>query len=593
MNTKQTMESMLEDLRSELEAASGKRICDTILYNVKIVDVYSERITDGSVAIYNGHIVAINPSEHIKARNMLDGHGQYAVPGFIDSHVHVETTLLTPEALGNLLAPWGTTSMFVDAMEIANVAGLEGLNSLVNSSSHLPFRMYLEIPSRVPTMPGFETTGGTLEVSEVEQLFEDDAAISLGELDPSKVLDIKDKYLRKILCTLLNRRICNGHAIGLSPQDLNVYAAGHLADDHECVSGDDLINRLRVGIGVMLREGSSERNTVELVKCVLANGLPTDSLMFCTDDKHANDIAREGHISYNIQLAIDLGMPAITAIKMASLNAARHFHMEHELGSIAPGRFADIVLLQSLDKIVPAMVIKGGKVVFDGEKKYSRINTHYPDKLMNTVKLPRNLCANSFRIPAEGSRALCRVIGMIPNQIINEEHQIWMDITDGEVKPDLRRDILKLAVVERYGKTSNVMSAFVQGFGLKNGALASSVSHDHHNIVVVGCNDNDMLLAVRELEKTQGGFAAVAGGKIAGTMPLPLAGLMSTEPADIVMGRMDELNGIVEKLGCCMKAPFMSLSFISLPTVPQLGLTDMGMVDVLEHRFIDSIIETK
>ena len=593
MSNKQSMNKMLEDLHGELEAASGKRVCDTILYNVRIVDVYSERITDGSVAIYNGHIVAINPGEHIEARNRLDGHGWFAVPGFIDSHVHVETILLTPEALGDLIVPWGTTSMFVDAMEIANVAGLEGLNALMNSSENLPFRMYLEIPSRVPTMPGFETTGGTLEASEVEELLESDAVISLGELDPSKVLDIRDSYLRKILCTLSNRRICNGHAIGLCPQELNIYATGHLADDHECVSSDDLINRLKVGIGVMLREGSSERNTAELVRCILANNLPTDSLMFCTDDKHANDIAREGHISYNVQLAINLGLPAITAIKMASLNAARHFHMEHELGSITPGRFADIILLPSLEKIVPAMVMKGGEVVFDGERKISAVEVHYPDSLMKTVKLPKHISADSFRITASGSQALCRVIGMIPNQIVNEEHKLWMRISDGEIKPDLQRDILKLAVVERYGKTNNVKAAFVQGFGLKKGALASSVSHDHHNIVVVGCDDNDMLLAVRELEKMQGGFVAVAEGKVLGVMPLPLAGLMSIKPADVVMKGMDELNETVAKLGCSMKAPFMSLSFISLPTVPELGLTDMGMVDVLGHCFIDSVVETK
>lgn len=593
MNTLQDLESMVEDLRSELEAASGKRICDTVLYNVKIVDVYSERIYDGSVAIHNGRIIAVNPDEHIRAHEMIDGKGQYAVPGFIDAHAHIETTLLTPMALGDLVAPWGTTSMFVDAMEIANVAGIDGLNSLVNSSSCLPFRMYLEIPSRVPTMPGFETTGGTLEVSEVEQLFENDVVISLGELDPSKILNIKEDYLQKILCALLNGRICNGHAIGLNCQELNVYATGHIADDHECVSGDDLLNRLRVGIGVMLREGSSERNTADLIKCIIANGLPTDSFMFCTDDKHANDIAHEGHISYNIQLAINLGMPAITAIKIASLNAARHFHMEHDLGAIAPGRLADIVLLPSLNKITPTMVIKNGKVVFNGEKKYSSVNANYSHELMNTVKLPSNICADDFRIIAKGSKALCRVIGMISDQIINEERQIWMDIQDGEIKQDTNRDILKLTVVERYGKTHNVMSSFVQGFGLKKGAIASSVSHDHHNIVVVGCNDNDMLIAVRELEKSQGGFTAVADGKIIGIMPLPLAGLMSTKSADTVLEQMDKINETVIKLGCNMKAPFMSLSFISLPTVPQLGLTDMGMIDVLGHRFIEPIIKVK
>ena len=388
-------------------------------------------------------------------------------------------------------------------------------------------------------------------------------------------------------------RICNGHAIGLNPLELNMYAAGHLMDDHECVTYQELLERLRVGIRVLIREGSSERNGKELLGAVAQHKLPTDHLMFCTDDKHVQDIVREGHISYNVQLAIDAGISPVKAIQMATLNTARHFRMEDRLGSITPGRMADLMLLPNLTQIKPSLVLKDGRIVAENGKAAPAVHKEYPSHLFDTVHISPAVCEESFAVSAQGSQAKCRIIDLIPDQIINNEQQLWMDIRDGRIETDPQRDILKLSVVERYGKNGRVCSAFVKGFQLKNGALASSVSHDHHNIVVVGTNDRDMLCAVRELDRLHGGFAAAVDGGIAASIALPLGGLMSPLSAGEVMSQMERVNAAAAKLGCTMAAPFMTLSFISLPTVPQLGLTDVGLIDVLRHSTCPLILETQ
>ena len=587
------MKERIEQLKRQLEAAGGLRKADLLLTNLQLVDVYTEEIRPASISIYDGHIVAIDPDPAVGAEQVIDCGGQYAVPGFMDAHVHVETTLLTPEALAEVIVPWGTTTLMVDAMEIANVAGEEGLLALVDQADKLPFRMFLEIPSRVPTAPGLETTGGVLGPKEVRRLMNRRESVSLGDLDPSKILDLRDEYLEKVLATMDSGRICNGHAIGLNPLELNMYAAGHLMDDHECVTYQELLERLRVGIRVLIREGSSERNGKELLGAVAQHKLPTDHLMFCTDDKHVQDIVREGHISYNVQLAIDAGISPVKAIQMATLNTARHFRMEDRLGSITPGRMADLMLLPNLTQIKPSLVLKDGRIVAENGKAAPAVHKEYPSHLFDTVHVSPAVCEESFAVSAQGSQAKCRIIDLIPDQIINNEQQLWMDIRDGRIETDPQRDILKLSVVERYGKNGRVCSAFVKGFQLKNGALASSVSHDHHNIVVVGTNDRDMLCAVRELDRLHGGFAAAVDGGIAASIALPLGGLMSPLSAGEVMSQMERVNAAAAKLGCTMAAPFMTLSFISLPTVPQLGLTDVGLIDVLRHSTCPLILETQ
>ncbi len=587
------MEQRLESLRQELKASSGKAAADLFIRNIRILDVFTEEIKEGSLVIKNGRIVALSPGWEVKAADVYDGGGMIAVPGFMDSHIHIETTLLTPEALSTVIVPWGTTTLFVDAMEIANVAGMKGLQDLLGQSGDLAFRMFMEVPSRVPTAPGLETTGGVLGVEEVAQLLGQPNAVSLGELDPPKVLNIMDDYLKKILSAREEGRICNGHAIGLDWDDLNTYAAAGLSDDHESVEYSELKERLSLGIRALIREGSSERNLDTLIRGILKDGLPTEDLLFCTDDKHVSDIVREGHISYNVQRAIDLGMNPVKAIKIATLNTARHFRLDHELGSLTPGRFADILLIPDLNTISPRAVFKGGKLVAENGVITEERSGRYPDYLNHTVTLGKDFSYRRFAVPAEGTEARVRVIDLIRDQIINRETSEWLPIADGSVRPDTEKDVLKLAVVERYGKNGNVQTGFVRGFGLREGAMASSVSHDHHNIVVAGSSDQDMELAVRELERLQGGFALVRDGAVIASVALPIGGLMSPDPAGAVMEQMDRLNAAVGELGCPMASPFMSLSFISLPTVPELGLTDLGLIDVDSRTIIPVVLECK
>lgn len=584
------MNQQLKFLKEELNTASGKMKADMHIKNIRILDVYTETIYPGSLVVKNGKIVASTPSWEVEAEQEYDGENMIAVPGFMDTHVHIETTLLTPEALSSVIVPWGTTTLFVDAMEIANVIGIKGLRALLNNNSDLPFRTFMEVPSRVPTAPGLETTGGILGVAEVDELLNDDIAVSLGELDPEKVLNLKEEYLEKILCAKQKNMICNGHAIGLNWDQLNVYSTAGLSDDHESVEYQELFERLRLGIKALVREGSTERNVDTLIKGVIKHNLPTEDLLFCTDDKHVNDIAREGHISYNIQRSIDLGMAPIKAIKIATLNAAKHFRLDHQLGSLSPGRFADLVLLKELDQIKPAVVFKSGIPVAAEGKLFTELSGSYPDFLNTTVKLSEDFTSRNFVVNLKGGKAKVRVINLYADQIINYETQENLEVVDGIVQTDQARDILKLSVVERYGKNGQVGSAFVRGFKLKSGAIASSVAHDHHNIVVVGTNDDDMLKACQELEKCQGGFVAVDQGKVKGLLPLPIGGLMSPLSADEVMRKMDKLNAIVGSMGSELPAPFMTLSFVSLPTVPELGLTDKGLISVKDHQIIPVIV---
>jgi adenine deaminase len=584
------VEKQYESLLSSLKAASGQVKADLLISNLRIVDLYTETVFPGSLLINDARIVAVNPSWSIRADETFDGQGMYAVPGFMDAHVHIETTLLTPEALASVIVPWGTTSMFVDAMEIANVLGIRGLKALLQNSD-LPFRNFMEVPSRVPTAPGLETTGGVLGVAEVDELLAEENAVSLGELDPDKILNFKEEYLRKIITARKRGKICNGHAIGLDWDQLNVYAAAGLSDDHESVKYEELFERLRLGVKALVREGSTERNAKELMAGVVQNRLPTEDLLFCTDDKHVNDIASEGHISYNIQLAVDLGLEPVKAIKIATLNTAKHFRLDHKLGSLTPGRLADIVLLEDLSRIKPAHVFKDGRLVASGGRLLKELSGTYPDFMNSTVTLSPDFRETDFRVPASGSEAKVRVINLYSDQIINFATEEVLPVAGGAVQTDLQKDILKLSVVERYGKNGQVASGFVRGFKLKEGALASSVSHDHHNIVIVGANDLDMYLAAKELEACQGGFVAVAGGRVVGLLPLPLGGLMSPHPAERVMREIDVLNEAARGLGTDMPAPFMSLSFVSLPTVPELGLTDQGLIDVKQHRIIPVVLD--
>ena len=581
----------VEQRRTLIETALGRQPLDLIVENVRLVNVYTGMVEPAALGIKAGRIVTLN-AEGLESEEVFDGRGRYALPGFIDTHVHIDSTLLTPESLAELILPHGTTLMLADPMESANVGGFQGLQALLQSAGDLPYHLLIEVSSRVPTAPGLETTGGELGLADVERILKWENCVSLGELDPSKVLGLRDEYLAKISAAHALGKIANGHAAGLSGRELEAYVCGGLSDDHECVDYADALARLRLGMPVFVREGSTERNLDLIIPSLLSSGLDTRNLMFCTDDKHPDDIVREGHIDYMVNRAIELGVPPIQAIQMASLNAAMHFRIDHLVGSLSLGRWADIILAEDLQHIVPMQVFFKGRLVMQNGELVSHIPAvKYPEWFSQTVRVTRGKQAGDFYLAASGSQAGVRVIELYPNQIINRCGQAVLAVVNGNVVGDIQRDVLKLAVVERYGKNGNIGISFTRGFGLKRGALASSVAHDHHNIIVVGTNETDMAACVRAIEAMQGGLAAAVDGEVVGQLPLPLGGLMSEKTAGEVITDLEQITRHAQNLGCTLPAPFMTISFISLPTVPELGLTDMGLVDVRRHALISSFVD--
>ena len=577
--------------RKELiQAGLGTLRLDILIENIKIINVYSGKVEPGAIGILGDRVVSPYAFGY-SAKRIVDGKGMYALPGFIDTHVHIDSTLLTPEQLSSVIVPHGTTSMFADPMEISNVAGIDGLKALVASHRKLPYNFFVEVPSRVPTAPGLETTGGVLGLEEVKQILKWNNTISLGELDPSKVLGLKDEYLAKVEAAQILAKICNGHTAGLCEIELTGYCCGGLSDDHECVDYSDAIRRLNLGLSVLIREGSSERNLELILRGVLEEGIDTSNLMFCTDDKHPDDIQCEGHIDYMVNKAIAMGLSPFIAIQMATINAARHFRVDHLIGSLTPGRFADIILSKSLEEIDPVSVYFHGKqVAKNGKLTITPPPLNYPDYLYKTIKVSKGKDPHDFQVPGKSPKVKVWVIELVPDQIINKRNQTNLEVENGNVCNDIQGDILKLAVVERYGKTGGIGITYVKGFGIKRGAIASSVSHDHHNIVVAGTNDVDMAVCVKAIEDVQGGFAIAADGKLLDCLPLPIGGLMSDKSAAEVISSLQRLNLRYRELGGVLTAPFMSLSFISLPTVPELGLTDMGLIDVHKHELISAFV---
>jgi adenine deaminase len=592
-NVLQSEGERLNELKSQINAAYGREPLDLLIQDVRLVNVYSGRVVSTNIGIKAGRVVSISSSFPSKRPALVfEGKNLYAIPGLIDAHCHIESTLLTPAALSEVIVPQGTTTLLIDPMEIANVAGLAGLLAFMDGMESLPYRVFIEVSSRVPTAPGLETTGGILGVEETEHLLDLPAAVSLGELDPSKIDTLSDEHLLKVIAVQRRGKVANGHAIGLTGSSLAAYATAGLSDDHECVTFDELQERVALGIEVMVREGSSERNLEALIGGVLEYGTDTRNLMFCTDDKHTSDIRREGHIDYNVNRAIELGLDPIRAIQMATLNTAQHFHIEHLIGSITPGRYADFILSESMNKIKPEHVFVGGRLAASAGKLVADIpEIAYPDELRCTVKLHHKLDDKDFTIAADDVTAHVRVIELIPGQIVNRAGEAALAVENGAIRPDVEQDVLPICCVERYGKNGRIGRGFICGFGLKQGAIAGSVAHDHHNILVVGVDPRDMRMAAEALVASQGGFVVVASRKVQALLPLPLCGLMSEEKTEIVDQKLAAVRDAARSIGCPLETPFMALSFVSLPTVPELGITDYGLVDVKQHKITSLFLD--
>ncbi len=567
------------DRKRLIDVAMGRRKADLVLKNGLIVNVFTHETIEASLAVDQGVIAGIGAYE---GKEEKDLHGKYLIPGLIDSHVHIESSLLSPEQFARIVVPRGTTTVIADPHEIANVAGLAGIRYMINASGNLPLNVYFMLPSCVPAT-GFENAGAVLDSTLLAELIDDEAVLGLGEMmDYPSVVNGDSETLKKIAIAADRGKPIDGHSPMLEGKALSAYRAAGIETDHECSTLEEMRERLRLGMRVLIREGSAARNLSSLVKGV--DGSTSRRCSFCTDDKQPEEIFSEGHIDHNLRLAIENGLDPLTAIQMATINAAEGYGLKQK-GALAPGYDADILVVDNLRSFTPLEVYKKGKLAAENLTPLFSVSEPDIRTVSGSVQV-KELAGESFRLPLTSD--LVHIIHLHPGSLITEKAVRKVEVKDGAFVYSPKLDIAKLAVIERHKGTGNIGLGLVEGFQLKNGALATTIAHDSHNLIVIGDNDEDMLIAAEALIRCQGGMTISSGGTIAGTLELPIGGLMSNRTGDEVNRQLAELNRIAwEKLGISRKIdPFMSLSFLALPVIPELKLTDMGLFDVTRFDFI-------
>ncbi len=559
-----------------ISAAKGETPADLLLRNARVVDTLTGGERQGNVAIYGGRIAGVG--DYDRAKESIDLRGAYLAPGLINGHTHIESSMLHPVQYAQAVVPRGTLALVTDLHEIANVCGFEGIEFVSAWAERLPLDILLMAPSCVPAT-ALETSGARIGVAEVRKLLSYPDVIGLGEvMNFPGVLGGDKEVLGKIAAA--EGRTIDGHAPGLHGKELSAYAAAGIRSDHESTTLEEGRERLEKGMYLMIREGSSEKNLDTLLPLVTDKSYKR--CLFVVDDRSCSDLLHEGDIDSVVRKAISRGLEPIRALQLATINAAEHFRL-YDRGAIAPGYLANLITVTDLSKLEIDMVFYKGKLVaMQGKPLFPPPSI--TSELTDTVHIKHPTMASLKLTPVGETYP---VIEIVPGQIVTRKRIEKVKVVDGRVVPDLDRDILKLVVVERHRATGNVGVGLVKGFGLKQGALASSVAHDSHNIVAVGTTDLDILKAIEEVARLQGGLVACARGEIIGRLPLPVAGLLSLEPLKAVVTHHDALEAAAAKLGNLPPAPFSLLSFLALPVIPELRLTDLGLVDVATFQIIN------
>lgn len=567
-------------LEYRIAAAAGEIPADLVIKNARIVSVTSGRILENDIGIADGVIVGIGS---YKAKKTIDVKGAYVSSGFFDGHMHMESSMVSPAEFAKTVVPLGTTSVIVDPHEIANVFGVKGIEYILHATEGLPLDVYVMLPSCVPAT-SLETSGGAITPKDLDYLWNHPRVIGLAEVMNFPGVIGRKKHVLDMIRHSRGHTI-DGHAPGLTKKPLNAYLIANIRSDHESTTMKEAGAKLTAGLHLMIREGTCERNLKTLLPVV--NKGDAHRCMFVTDDRSPNDLLKEGHINYIIRKAVSYGLPPITAIQMATLNTAEYFRLHEKQGAIAVGHKADIVVFDDFRSMNIKMVFKRGELVAQDGKMVVKVRSKYHPRLRRSVKV-KSLHEYAFLIPAKGKEV--RVIEIVPNQIVTKEIIKRAKILDDYVTADTRGDIAKIAVVERHKLTGNVGLGLVKGFGLKCGAIASSVAHDSHNIIVVGVNDDDMRAAALALIEVDGGMVAVNHGKILELLKLPIAGLMSDKSIKGAAEKKELLRHACVKLGSKLPDAFQTLSFLALPVIPELKLTDRGLVDVKSQKFVDLFV---
>lgn len=567
----------MRNIYEKLLVARGEKPADLVIKNCRLVNVLSGEIYPENVAIHDGRIIGFGEYD---AKEVLDADGLYLAPGFIDGHIHFESTMLTLGEFARAVLVHGTTAVVIDPHEIANVLGLDGIRYVLNFIGRLPLDVFVMLPSCVPATP-FETSGAQISHKELEIMVHEEKVAGIGEVMNFPAVLNGDEEIHKRIDAAGMKKV-DGHAPGLRGKALNAYILSRIDSDHESTSAEEALEKVRKGMHILIREGTSEKNLEEIIPIVTP--FNAHRFSFASDDKHPQDLVENGHIDYSVRKAISLGIPPILAYQMATINTARHFQLKN-IGAIYPRAWADFLLLSDLEKVtIEAVYKKGHQVMKNGTVFWQ--NTITPS--IRSTMDPGNILPEALRVKADYGKI--RVIDIIPGQIVTGEYRTEPKIVDGEVVSDPDRDILKIVVIERHRATGNVGIGFVRGLGLKNGAIASTIAHDAHNIVIAGVSDADIFTAFQALREMKGGLVVVKQGRVMESLPLPVAGLLSEEPLEKVVEKQKLLNQAARELGCSHKDPFMILSFLSLSPIPKLKITDQGLIDVDQFRPVDLFV---
>ena len=568
---------MSSKLARLIKVAKGESAADLVLANTKVINVFTGEIETGNVAIYDGMIAGVG--DYHQAKQMIDLEGKYLAPGLINGHSHIESSMLDIGQYARAVVPRGTLAVVSDLHEIANVSGLDGIRDILAAARRLPLELFLMAPSCVPATH-LETSGASLDREALRQLLRWRGVVGLGEvMNYPGVISGNEHLLDKI--ALASGKVVDGHAPGVSGKDLTAYIAAGIYSDHESVSLGEAREKLRQGMHVMLREGSSEKNLQALLPLV------TDKTyrrcFFVVDDRSCADLLKDGDIDAVVRKAISLGLDPVQAIRMATINTAEYFGLKN-LGAIAPGYMANMIVISKLPCLEIDMVFHRGHLVAKQGEPLFALKQPSSKRPTGTINI-KPFAVDALRLTA--SVETKPVIEVVPGQIITKKRLERVKVTGGVILADISRDILKLVVVERHKASGNIGLGLVMGFGLKKGALVSSISHDSHNIIAVGTSDEDIFRGIKEIERLRGGLAVVADGKVLGALPLPVGGLLSDEPAEVVASKLETLKALARDLGVKLPSPFATLSFLALPVIPQLRLTDLGLVDVNAFKLIE------
>lgn len=570
-------------LKEKIFAGEGRIKANTVLKNCRILNVNTKEITKGDIAISSGFIAGIGDVDELigSKTEILDIRKAYVCPGLIDGHVHFESSMVTLTQFAKQSIPHGTTGIVIDPHEIANILGVRGIRLIMSEAKGLPIDVFFTIPSCVPSSP-LETSGAKIDLLDTKKFLDKKFVVGLGEvMDYPEVLRGNPEILGKIAAALDRKLVVDGHCPGMRDSDLFGYTSAGISSDHESLTYDEVLEKARLGMKLMLREGSAAKSLEEFIPKLLSDRISLENFFFVTDDKQPGDII-EGYMDAVVRKAIQLGIEPIQAISMATINTARRYMIDQFVGSISIGRRANLVIIDDLQAFKIKSVVIRGKINPEIEI------TEYPDYVFRTVKY-RKIESNDLKIKSKKRTVSAHIIEIVPGQLITKRSIEELKAVEQAILPDMERDILAIAVIERHGKSGNIGCGFVRGFSLKEGAIGQSVAHDSHNVVLIGTNFEDMALCANKIRELQGGIV-ISDGSVIDYLHLPFAGILSTESAYGVDKKLKELHSMVKKMGCKLDAPFIQMSFLSLPVIPSLKITDKGLVDVNKFKIIPVLI---